>query len=141
MRVKFDGVMSELSDQERRTRVLALSKITEKIKSEYGDALAALGALPVVSRVWPYTVEDHVEAARRHGVELDANKQRIQREYLDLLRSASLGELGMLVIVLTKLLKFDRIPGTRHDQLVNEIINVLTCAEGHMEIKERRGAK
>lgn len=131
----------KLTDEQRRARALAIDQIHEKIKAEYGDALVTLGMLPVVARVWPYTVEEHVESARRHGVELDTSRQRIQREYLDLLRSASLGELGMIVIVLTKLLEFDRIPGTRYDQLVNEIINVLTCAEGHMEIRERREAK
>ena len=131
----------KLTNEQRRARALAIDQIHEKIKSEYGDALATLGVLPVVARVWPYTVEEHVESARRHGVDLDAGKQRIQREYLDLIRSASLGELGMMVIVLTKLLEFDRTPGTRHDQLVNEIINVLTCAEGHMAIREHREDK
>lgn len=131
----------KLTDEQRRARALAIDRVNEKIKAEYGDALATLGMLPVVARIWPYTVEEQVESARRHGVELDVNRQRIQREYLDVVRSASPGELGMMVIVLTKLLEFDRIPGTRHDQLVHEIICVLSCAETFMESREQREAK
>ena len=119
----------KLTDEERRARALTLEQITVKLKTEYGDALAALGFMPVVQRVWPYTVESHVENARRRGITIDAGGQYIQRDYLDLLRGASPTELAVVVRVLNALLKFDMLHSTDHHRLVNEIIHILTYAE------------
>lgn len=119
----------KMTDEERRARALSLDEAAEKIKAEYGEALAALGCIPVIQRIWPYTVEEHVENARQRGITIDPAGQHIQREYLDLLRGASKTELNIVVSVLTKLLDFDRLRSTDHQRFVNEIICVLSHAE------------
>ena len=129
----------KLTDDERRAPALTPNPVAQKIKDEYGDALASLGMLPVVERVWPYTVEEHVENARRRGITLDADAQRIQREYLDLLRGASLQELNLVADVLTRLLDFDRLKSTDHVRFINEIIAILSHVEVAFELSKQRG--
>ena len=119
----------KLSDEERRARALTLDQAAAKIQAEYGDALLLLGCRPVIQRIWPYTVEDHVAFARDRGIILDPSAQQVQRDYLDLLRGATPTELGVVVGVLTKLLEFDRLETTDRQRLIHEIICVLTCAE------------
>lgn len=133
--------VGKLTDEERRARALTIDQITQKIKDEYGDALALLGMLPVVERVWPYTVEDHVEFARSRGITLDPDALRIQREYLDLLRSASVRELSFVVKLLTKLLDFDRLKSTDRNRLVHEMICILSSAEVTLTTRRIREAE
>lgn len=130
-----------LTDEQRRARALTIDEISEKIKNEYGEALATLGMFPIVKRVWPYTVEDHVEHARSRGIKLDPGAQYIQREYLDLIRSASTAELSLLVAVLTKLLDFDRLKSSDHHRFINEIIGILSSAEVRLEVRQEREAE
>lgn len=132
-------MLNDLSDEERRARALTLDQTAEKIKDEYGDALAVLGCMPAVQRIWPYTVEQYVERARQRGIVLDPDAQHIQREYLDLLRCASKSELRLVVMVLTRLLDFDRLKSTDHHRFINEIIHILAHAETMMTVKKPRG--
>jgi hypothetical protein len=129
----------ELTDEQRRARTRQLQEISEKIKREYGAALAALGALPVVERLRDYTPEQHVEFARSRGIELDVNALRIQRDYLALLGSASVDELRVVAKTLDLLLNFDRLVrksgGNTYFDLLNEIIHMMTFAETMAELK------
>lgn len=129
--------VGKLTDEQRHERALALDEIAEKIKTEYGDALAVLGCLPVIQRDWGYTVADHVERALSHGVVLNPRGQEIQRDYLDLLRTASITELSVVVRILAALLEVDRL-NIPHRNIVHEVINVLVFAEGMLENKKSR---
>jgi hypothetical protein len=130
---------NKLTDEQRRARTLAIDQISIKIKEEYGDALSLLGALPIIERVRDYTPEEHVEFARQRGIELDVNALRIQRDYLALLGSASVGELNVVTRTLNVLLVFDQLVrkpgGNGYMDLVNEIIHMLTFAETMGELK------
>ena len=129
----------KLTDEQRRERTRQIQEISEKIKTEYGAALALLGALPVIERHRDYTPEQHAEFARERGVELDVNALRIQRDYLALLGSASVDELRVVAKTLDMLLNFDRLVrkpgGNKYFDLVNEIIHMMTFAESTAELK------
>lgn len=131
--------VDKLTDEQRRARALSIDQITIKIKEEYGAALALLGALPVVERVRDYTPEEHAEFARERGIELDVNALRIQRDYLALLGSASVGELNVVTRTLNMLLVFDQLVrkpgGNGYADLINELIHMLTFAETMGELK------
>lgn len=130
----------ELTDEQRRERTRQLQEISEKIKTEYGAALALLGALPVVERLRDYTPEQHAEFARERGIELDVNALHIQKDYLALLGSASVGELRVVAKTLDMLLNFDRLVrksgGNKYFDLINEIIHMMTFAETMTELKD-----
>lgn len=133
--------VDKLTDEQRRARRLSIEQITEKIKVEYGDALALLGMLPLVERVSTYTVEDHVAHAKSRGIELSAEALHIQREWLTVIGSASIGELGVVTRVLSLLLDYDRTDRASYMNLVNEIIAVLSHAEVMLELRKRDEAE
>ncbi len=124
------------TDEERRARALKLDEVAAKIKAEYGDALAVLGCLPVIQRVWGYTVVEHVENAQSRGIELNPRGQELQREWLDLLLGATPSELALVTAVLDKLLSVDHL-GMRHRGLLDEVIVVLTHAETRLETRKK----
>lgn len=128
----------KLTDEERRARALRLDEIAVKIKAEYGDALAVLGFLPVIQRIWGYTVAEHVENALSRGVKLNPRAQELQREWIDLLIGVTPSELALVVAVLDKLLSVDHL-GMQHRGLLDEVIVVLTHAETRLQTKEKRG--
>lgn len=99
----------KLTDEQRRARALKLDEIAVKIKAEYGDVLAVLGFLPVIRRVWGYTVAEHVENALSRGIELNPRAQELQREWIDLLSGATPSELALVTAVLDKLLSVDHL--------------------------------
>lgn len=128
--------MDKLTDEERRARALTIDQAAAKIKAEYGEALAALGMMPVVARIHETSIQDWVNGVReRYGTNLDPRAGELRREYADLLRSGSASELRFLVAVLSRLLDFNRLESTRWDGLVGEMISVLTSAE---MMEERR---
>jgi hypothetical protein len=129
--------VDKLTDEERHARVLITQEIIEKIKNEYGNALAALGKMPVLASIRSYTAEEHAEFARQRGVNLDVNALNIQRDYLDLLSSASASELHVVVRTLDLLLTFNRL-AERADyaNFINEVISVLSFAETTADLKE-----
>lgn len=127
----------EAADKKRHARALALDEVTQKLKNEYSEALAALGCMPVVQRVWNYTVEEHVAAARERGIELNARGQELQRDYLNVLRGGTEAELGFVVHILSALLEVDHL-GMRHRGILDEAINALTFAEGMLERRQHR---
>lgn len=133
--------VDKLTDEERQARRLTLGQITTKIKAEYGDALALLGMMPLVERVSTYTVEDHVAHARTRGVELSAEALHVQREWLTVIGSASLGELGVATRLLTLLLDFDRTDRANYANLVHEIIAMLSHAKTLLELRKRDEAE
>jgi hypothetical protein len=128
----------KLTDEQRRARAITLDEAARKIKAEYGDALAVLGFLPVVQRVWSYTVAEHVDNALSRGIELNPRAQELQREWIDLLNGATPSELALLTAVLDKLLSIDHL-GMRHRGLLDEVIFVLTHAETRLETRRKRG--
>lgn len=130
---KVDG----LTMNQRRERNAQLAKISAKIKTEHGDALAVLGFMPVIQRVWGYTVADHVANALSRGIKLDRRSQELQRDWLDLLRGATLPELGLVVRVLTTILEVHD-QGVHHRDVLAELIAVLSSAEGLLERNEER---
>lgn len=128
--------VDKLTDEERHARRLSIEQAMEKIKREYGAALAALGVLPTYEWVSLSSTQEYVEAARQRGIELDPTGMQLRRELLNLVHVASVGELRLLIAVLGGLLEFNRLESTRWDGLVSEIISVLVSAEG---VEQRRG--
>lgn len=128
----------KLTDEERRACSLAIEQINEKIAAEYGDALAVLGVMPVIQRVWGYTVADHVAHALSRGIELSPRGQEIQRDWLDVLRSATTRELSFVVRVLSGILEVHDI-GHHHRDVLHELITVLSHAETTLEWREKSG--
>lgn len=126
----------KLTDEERRTRRLSIEQAMEKIRTEYGDALAALGVLPTYEWVSLPSVEDYVEGARQRGIELDPAAMQLRRELVNLVHARPVGELRLLVAVLQRLLELHRLPSTNWDALVHEIISVLVSAELRVERHE-----
>jgi len=131
-RSKVDG----LTDDERRGRTLVIDRICQQIKDEHAELLAELGMIPIVKRVWDYSVEQHVAHARERGIELSLDAQRIQREYLDLLRSASKSELTLVTSLLMMILDLDRARKFHPVDLVNDVISIAVFAEGMLERRE-----
>lgn len=127
----------KLTDEQRRARALSIEQAMEKIKAEYGPALAALGVLPMYEWISLPSVEQYVEAARQRGIELDPTAMQLRRELVNLIHGSSAGELRLLVAVLSRLLEFNRLPSTRWDGLIGEIISVLSSAEMRNERRER----
>lgn len=127
----------KLTDAERRARVLTLNEVARKIKDEYSDALAALGFLPVIQRIWGYTVAEHVENALSRGIELNPRAQELQREWIDLLHGATPSELALVAAVLDKLLSVEHL-GMQHRGLLDEVIVVLTHAETRLKARKKR---
>jgi hypothetical protein len=130
----------KLTDEQRRERALALDQVAAKIKTEYGDALAALGYMPVIQWISNYSVEDHVAHARSRGIELNLRAQEIQRDYIDALRGASTSELALVTHVLSALLEVDDL-GMRHRGVLDELIAVLSTTEATLERKVRQRAE
>lgn len=121
--------VDKLTDEQRRARRLSIEQAMDKIKTEYGAALTALGVLPTYEWISLPSTEQYVEAARQRGIELDPTAMQLRRELLNLTHNASADELRLLVAVLGRLLEFSRLPSTRWDGLVHEIISVLVSAE------------
>lgn len=132
-RSKVDGLM----DDERRARALTLDKAAEKIKNEYGDALAVLGCMPVIQRIQDYSVADHVAHALSLGVVLNPRAQELQRDWLDALRGASATELALVTRVLSAILEVHD-QGMHHRGVLEELIAVLSHTETTLELKVRR---
>jgi hypothetical protein len=130
--------VDKLTDEERRARALSIDQINEKIKAEYGDALAVLGCMPVIQRVWGYTVADHVTHALSRGIELNPQAQEIQRDWIDTLRSATTRELGFVVRVLAGILEVHDI-GMHHRDVLSELTTVLSHAETTLKWREKNG--
>lgn len=129
---KVDG----LTMRQRRERNAELAEISAKIKAEYGDALAVLGYMPVIERVWDYTVADHVAHALSRGIELNERTQEIQRDWLNVLRGASIQEQGIVVRILSGILEVHDI-GWNNRDVLSELITVLSHAEVSLEHKEK----
>ena len=132
-RSKVDG----LTDEERAARALALDEIAEKIKNEYGDALAVLGCMPVIQRIQDYSVADHVAHALSLGVVLNPRAQELQRDWLDALRGASATELALVTRILSAILEVHD-QGMHHRGVLEELICVLTHTETRLESRARQ---
>lgn len=128
----------KLTDEQRRARALSIEQAMEKIKAEYSEALAALGVLPTYEWISLPNVEEYVEAARRRGIELDPAAMHLRRELVNVVHSASPSELRVLVAVLSRLLEINRLPSTRWDGLLSELISVLSSAEVTMMRRDER---
>lgn len=130
----------KLTDEQRAARALTLVEAAEKIKREYGDALAALGCMPVVQRIEEYSVADHVAHALSLGVVLNHRAQELQRSYLDALRGASTTELALVTRVLSAILEVHDL-GMHHRGVLDELIAVLSHTESRLERQARRGRR